>query len=126
MVSAIHPATMYHLRGLLWGDIPGDRQKLLQFLKKSDCDEFNWLGRTNYTFIYSSLLFLTLSLTGLTLRVATEVASYEYFCHLSIILIMVLSVNPSIRLTTLVNDTNGWTSRSLIILLITRDFKPTS
>jgi hypothetical protein len=35
MVSAIHPATMYHLRGLLWGDIPGDRQKLLQFLKKA-------------------------------------------------------------------------------------------
>ena len=66
------------------------------------------------------------TLITITLRVATGVASYEYFCHLSIILIMVLSVNPSIRLTTLVNDTNGCTSRSLIILLITRDFKPTS
>ena len=115
MVSAIHPATMYHLRGLLWGDIPGDRP-ITAIPQKSGCDEFNWLGDTNDTLLYSSLLFLTLSLTGLTLGVATGVASYEYFCHLSIILIMVLSVNPLTRSTTLAKDTNGRTSRSLRII----------
>jgi hypothetical protein len=47
---------MYHLRGLLWGDIPGDRQKLLQFPKKSDCDEFNWLWDNN-THCFTDLYF---------------------------------------------------------------------
>jgi len=51
MVSAIHPATMYHLHGLLWGDIPGDRQKFA-IPKKSDSDEFNWLWDNNYTLLY--------------------------------------------------------------------------
>ncbi|MCY7382241.1 MAG: hypothetical protein LH628_06600 [Microcoleus sp. CAN_BIN18] len=57
MVSAIHPATMYHLHSMLWGDIPGDRQKFA-IPKKSDSDEFNWLWDNNYTFLYRSLLFL--------------------------------------------------------------------
>ncbi|HBK99877.1 MAG TPA: hypothetical protein DD001_22425 [Microcoleaceae bacterium UBA10368] len=55
MVSAIDPATMYHLCSLLWGDIPGDRQKLLQFRKKATVMSLTGYGTT----IHIALLIFT-------------------------------------------------------------------
>ncbi|MFM9267038.1 hypothetical protein [Tychonema sp. BBK16] len=58
------------------GRHPWRSTKVTAIPKKSDCDEFNWLGDNNYTLLNSSLLFLAI---GLTLRVAIAIASYEYF-----------------------------------------------
>ena len=55
----------YYFGRSLGNALLGQNKKfnLTYYLPKSGCDEFNWLGDTNDTLLYSSLLFLPQRLT---------------------------------------------------------------